>query len=249
MPLSIVWECSPVTQTSNGKPDKFYWFDQALAGESDQIKARVQNIVLKYGIDPEDEFFIIFTALGKLQVLIEDSPNDWQQLFTGFQEELNRWSQTNLQTLKALSTRAVQLERLIATLETLSTTSTKSTKASIVLMGELSSLRRTLKTTNDRPPPCLPPLDLALTQLEVLSRSLQETLNRPTMPPAWTWSARSPLTWGLSALLALNLAGVGVIYFNQKDQAQKVDWLLYKGNRYECLAGIKRQNSPECQGL
>ena len=50
------------------------WLDKALEGKPPEIKARVLEIILKMGIDPENEFFVIFVALGQLQVLIEDSP-------------------------------------------------------------------------------------------------------------------------------------------------------------------------------
>ena len=73
----------------NGQSDKTQWLDKALEGSPPETKARVLEIILKYKIDPDNEFFMIFVALGSLQILIEQSPQDWQVLFENFQEELN----------------------------------------------------------------------------------------------------------------------------------------------------------------
>ncbi|MCU0533575.1 MAG: hypothetical protein MUD14_06735 [Hydrococcus sp. Prado102] len=35
------------------------WLDKALEGKPSEIKARVLEIILKMGIDPENEFFVI----------------------------------------------------------------------------------------------------------------------------------------------------------------------------------------------
>ena len=88
------------------------WLDKALEGKPPEIKARVLEIILKMGIDPENEFFVIFVALGQLQVLIEDSPSEWKHLFEGFQEELGEWATTNVETLSHLTHKTLAMERL-----------------------------------------------------------------------------------------------------------------------------------------
>ncbi len=88
------------------------WLDKALEGKPPEIKARVLEIILKMGIDPENEFLVIFVALGQLQVLIEDSPSEWKHLFEGFQEELGEWATTNVETLSHLTHKTLAMERL-----------------------------------------------------------------------------------------------------------------------------------------
>ncbi len=101
--------------STNGKSfrdSRTHWLDKALEGKPPSVKARVLEIILKMGIDPEDEFFIIFVALGQLQVLIEDSPNDWKNLFAEFERELDEWATTNVETLSQLNHKTEALEEL-----------------------------------------------------------------------------------------------------------------------------------------
>ena len=77
---------------TNGKTNgKYDVLDQVLSEQEPEKKARVLEIILKYNIDPRDEFFIIFVALGHLQILMEESPQNWGNLFQSFEGELNQW--------------------------------------------------------------------------------------------------------------------------------------------------------------
>ena len=98
------------------------WLDKALEGKPSEIKARVLEIILKMGIDPENEFFVIFVALGQLQVLIEDSPSQWKDLFEDFREELGEWATTNVETLSHLTHKTQTMERLAQSSERLGDT-------------------------------------------------------------------------------------------------------------------------------
>lgn len=72
-----------------------YWLDKALEGQSPEIKARVLELILKMGIEPEDEFFVIFVAIGQLQVLLLEAPERWKEIFSGFIEQLEQLAQTS----------------------------------------------------------------------------------------------------------------------------------------------------------
>jgi hypothetical protein len=82
-------------------------------GRDDATKARVLDLVLRLGISPHDELFVIMIALNHLQLLIEDAPQDWQTLFSDFQGELEEWSKINLDTLDAIIRKAEQ-EQILA---------------------------------------------------------------------------------------------------------------------------------------
>jgi hypothetical protein len=99
--------------------NKTLWLDKALDGQSAQIKARVLEIILKYGIDPQNEFFIIFVALGQLQVLLENSPNEWEGVFQSFHNELDQWTDTNLKILESLVSKAEATDLLAQSLKEL----------------------------------------------------------------------------------------------------------------------------------
>lgn len=77
--------------SSNGKT-AIDLLDRVLLGKPDETKAKVLELLLRLGISPEDELFLVMIALGQLQVLVEDTPNDWQALFVKFQEELRSGS-------------------------------------------------------------------------------------------------------------------------------------------------------------
>jgi hypothetical protein len=92
--------------------------DHALAGRSDEEKVRVLNLILKMGVSPEDEFWLIFIALGQVQILIEDIP---PQLDI-FRERLEQWTETNLRTLGALAGEAKRMVELTTLLGELTST-------------------------------------------------------------------------------------------------------------------------------
>ena len=47
--------------------------DQALEGQSAEVKARVLAIIIRYNIDVRNEFFLIFVAIGHLLAIVEKS--------------------------------------------------------------------------------------------------------------------------------------------------------------------------------
>ncbi|AFY72003.1 hypothetical protein Pse7367_3779 (plasmid) [Thalassoporum mexicanum PCC 7367] len=79
---------------------RMHWLDKALAGQPTEVKARVLEIILKYDIDPENEFFMIFVAIGQLITLTETVPDDWQILFRSFTQDLEGWTIQTLQTME-----------------------------------------------------------------------------------------------------------------------------------------------------
>ena len=89
-------------EAQKGQLDATPWLDMALDGYPEETKVRVLEIIQKYKIDENDEFFVLFVAFGHLQVLIEDTPQDWQELFLGFEQQLFAWTETNLKTLASL---------------------------------------------------------------------------------------------------------------------------------------------------
>jgi thiamine kinase-like enzyme len=80
--------------------------DRMLEGKPDAAKARVLNLVYRLKIDANDPLFLVMTAMGYLQTLIEDSPQEWEETFAAFREELNAWTELHLETLETLAKRA-----------------------------------------------------------------------------------------------------------------------------------------------
>lgn len=114
------------------------WLDRALQGTSPATKARVLDMMLRYGIEPENEFFMIFVAIGQLIALTETAPATWQDLFTTFQDDLAQWTTTHRTTLELLATKAETSEQLAETAQAL-------TKALLELTQALSEQQQRSK--------------------------------------------------------------------------------------------------------
>jgi hypothetical protein len=62
--------------------------DLAIRGKDDAFKARVWEIVVQTGIAPDDPAFLLMVAMGRLEVLLEDSPKEMETLFDQWQTQL-----------------------------------------------------------------------------------------------------------------------------------------------------------------
>ena len=60
--------------------------DLAIRGKDDAFKARVWEIVVQTGLDPDDPAFLMMIATGRLQVLLEDSPQEMETMFDQWQK-------------------------------------------------------------------------------------------------------------------------------------------------------------------
>ena len=241
--------------------------EQLLNGRSETIKANVLSYIIKYQIDPQDEFFIIFVALGTLETLIETSPKEWQQLFEGFGGKLDKWADTNLETLTAISQKATTTERLGSTAEELANSSkslgnclTKFLEVCGEQMSQLQESNALLTNYLSQSPKSktnskdsgslktgLSQLESKIDNLNSLVKELEKS-NRPNLSKIWVW--KDSLLCGLVTIVLLTTVSFGV---NQnrvsQSTSQKVQWLLQKANRMDCRMGIKKPGSPECKGL
>ena len=235
--------------------------EQLLNGRSETIRANVLNYMVKYKMNPEHEFFMIFVALGTLETLIETSPNEWQELFKGFQGELKEWSDTNQETFHLISEKASITERLASNSESLANTLTKFLEASAEQTSRLrevnslltnfqsqsQTLQTKLKNLGEKNNSQLSQLESKVHKLNSLIEN-QEKSHPPDLRKIWTWKDSvvfSLLTIALLATVYFNVGQNRVVQHNN----QIVQWLLYKANRQECLTGIKKPDSPECQGF
>ncbi|MCC5669848.1 DUF2207 domain-containing protein [Nostoc sp. CHAB 5784] len=68
--------------------------DLAIRGKDDSFKARVWEIVVQTGLDPDDPAFLMMIATGRLQVLLEDNPKEMEAMFDLWQTQLYDYLQT-----------------------------------------------------------------------------------------------------------------------------------------------------------
>lgn len=125
--------------TSNNGKTAQDLLDRVLLGKPEETKAKVLELVLRLGINPQDELFLIMIALNHLQVLIEDAPHDWQALFIEFSGELAEWSEVNRATLDSIIRKAEHEEILAKTSQQLVTSLSDLTAFSKELMKRLGN--------------------------------------------------------------------------------------------------------------
>lgn len=102
-----------MNDTQNGHSKAQDLLERMLEGKPDAAKARVLNLVYRLRLDANDPLFLVMIAMNYLQVLIEDSPQEWENTFASFKEELDKWTELHLATLESLARRA-ESERTLA---------------------------------------------------------------------------------------------------------------------------------------
>ena len=234
--------------------------DQLLRGRSDTIRANVLSYVVKYKIDPQDEFFIIFVALGTLETLIETSPQEWQQLFEGFQGELETWSNTNQETLTLISQKASITEELASNSKSLNNSLKAFLEvceglikplqtANSLLMNSLSQLQTSeteLKNSVEKNSNRFSQLESEVKKLNLTIEN--QSKSNPLNKKGGVWKDNLLIGLITTILLMTGYFGFTQHRVNQSTN-QRVQWLLEKANRLDCRMGIKKPGSPECKGL
>jgi hypothetical protein len=64
--------------------------EQVLQDKDDTFKARVLQLVVATGIDPSDPVFLLLTATGRLEVMLEDAPKSLERLLKTWASEFWR---------------------------------------------------------------------------------------------------------------------------------------------------------------
>ena len=243
---------------------KAAWLDQALADQPPTTRAKVLDFALKFGVEADDsDFWMLIAAVGFLHTIVESAPQEWRGLFDNFTNTLEQWTTTNQQLLQAYTikaetdaTQAELIRELALTLRALATliheqkqalarlgsTSTTQNPLSGVIPQtatlQLNAVQRQLEHLNET-------MVVALQRVSNLNRSPNET------PPAH--QSRNALLSVSASVFGLLLVGIGavscVLLQGQQRQAEQIQWLLYKANRAECLAGVQPPDSEVCQGL
>ena len=117
----------------------------SLQNESAEHRAKVLEFVLDWDINPNEEFFLIFAAIGHLKVLIEQAPEDIRQLFKSVLQELDEWSQITTEKLQIDSQHIKVTESLAQSSKALGTALNSLDITSTQLLEQLKSLPELLK--------------------------------------------------------------------------------------------------------
>ncbi|KAB8318210.1 hypothetical protein SD81_017165 [Tolypothrix campylonemoides VB511288] len=118
---------------------------KALENESAEHRADVLQFVLDWNIHPDEEFFVIFAAIGHLKILIEQAPEDIRQLFKSVLQELDEWSLLTTEKLQIDSQHIKVTESLAQSSKALGTALNSLDVTSHQLLEQLKSLPELLR--------------------------------------------------------------------------------------------------------
>lgn len=226
--------------------------DQALDGQSAEVKARVLAIIIRYDIDVRNEFFLVFVAIGHLLAIVEEAPENWRALFDEFERKLDEWSEQNLRTLAAVQKQGQEAERMSRSFLKLTDSLKLSNDRTLSLQETLKGLSKDLSRLTSSLGEIRGESRSVASRTEALSQRFSKTeseLKDMASRVDWTWS----INWGLTTSILLLSMMFGWTLWRQQsiiaEQNQRLGWLLMKANREECWNGIKPADDPLCQQL
>jgi len=235
--------------TKRRDPEQIY--RDVMAKFDAQTRDRIQGVIIDYGVEKADPFFLIFLAMGHLLTLVETAPEHWQTLFDEFKGDLDAWTTQNLRTLEAINHQSQISDRLIRSFQALSNLTTSSSDETKKLNKELTRLNGELTQFKDS-------LMQAAARTEENSLALLKRFKRTEQQVE---ALESQQIWILNcslAVLAVVLFGglfshwrlMQEVEFAQRllvDERKRSIWVLEKANRAECWYGIKPASDPQCQ--
>ena len=221
-----------------------------LKGASTEAKARVRNVLLRFGIEPDHEFYIIFVAIGQLLILVEEAPENWRALFDDVHRELKQWSQENFKSLQSIQRHAQTSAELIAVLKQLLDSMKVSEGRSSETKATLQALRLKLSSIESSLDSILASSSHNQSSLDRLSSQMNE-LSESANRREWISIFSLLMTVWVAGLLVFNYWSMtrrlNVQELLVRRQTERIDWLLEKANREECLTGMKPASDPQCR--
>lgn len=190
---------------------------KALQNQSAEHRARVAEFVIDWQIDPNEEFFLIFAAIGHLKVLLEDAPQRLEGAYQPLFVELDQWMNLFSQQMKTYREEAEIINNLAQGCNRLGTTSAAldlTTKQQLEQLQsftrlltdlkqvavEVSSLRREMGVIN------------TLKQgQDSLGAKMERMMVAKSNDAAGRWNVNSRgLTWLVTFLIVVNAFGCAV---------------------------------------
>lgn len=65
--------------------------EDVLEGMDLDTKSRIHQIARQYDIPSNDPLFVVLAATGRLEVLVEQAPSTWDEIFKGHIAQLDQW--------------------------------------------------------------------------------------------------------------------------------------------------------------
>ena len=224
--------------------------DQALDGQSAEVKARVLAIIIRYNIDVRNEFFLILVAIGHLLAIVEESPENWRSLFDDFKGELDEWTDANLRTLEAIHQQGAAQERMSQSFLKLTDSILNSNGKTEALQKDLIRLSKTLgsltSSLNQITQDSRQNRDAISTVRSDISKLVTGLLNVKKSAEAAS-SISSWVVVGCGVVVVL----LGIGFWRQQqtleEHSKRLEWIQQKAEREECLNGIVSADEGYCQ--
>ncbi|MBP5977545.1 hypothetical protein HW132_33755, partial [Brasilonema sp. CT11] len=208
----------------NGKNSDL--LDRAMRDLTPEQRARTLDLVLRLGIDRDDPLFLVTLAIGQLQTLVQDAPEEWRKSFESFSQFLESWTQTNLQMFAAVTKQAEATEtvgqvskELITSLTALTRVLTAQSQTPQTSAPDWQNLERKLNdwqsVTQHR-----------LTSIEASLKNQKSAGNMRNISTGWNgdrierWSVNGLLL----VLLVMSGGGWLVLWQGQQQNSQRLQW-------------------------
>ena len=224
--------------------------DQALDGQSAEVKARVLAIIIRYNIDVRNEFFLIFVAIGHLLAIVEESPENWRSLFDDFKGELDEWTSANLRTLEAIHQQGAAQERMSQSFLKLTDSILNSNGKTETLHSDLIKLSRTLDSLTSSLKQVQQDSQSSKVAIVGLNKKFEVTEDiQKSVSSIGEWISVS--SFALVATGLLLTGGLSWGFWQQQqtlnEHSERLQWIQQKAEREECLNGIVSPDESYCQ--
>ncbi|MEM9502617.1 MAG: DUF6753 family protein [Cyanobacteria bacterium P01_E01_bin.43] len=224
--------------------------DQALDGQSAEVKARVLAIIIRYNIDVRNEFFLIFVAIGHLLAIVEESPENWRALFDDFKGELDEWTDANLRTLEAIHQQGAAQERMSQSFLKLTDSILNSNGKTEALQSDLISLSKTLRGLTNSLNQITRDSSSNRDAIRSVNSDLATLLKGLVNVKKSAEEASNTSGWvAIGCVVMVVLLGIG--FWRQQQMlaqhSEYLQWIQKKAEREECLNGIVSADEGYCQ--
>lgn len=241
--------------------------DKALDGETDAVKARVLDLVLASGINPEEEFFLLSLGLNHIKVLLHEAPTQLQSWSVAFQQTLDAWASSHAQTLQVIAQKAEATAALTDTAGQLATLLTSHTQTCNALIRQLQAAHHAWgeswaqqTTVNaeilETLRVLLPTIEQQTAQLKTLASEVKAGRYSDPLTALGLrssgWKHAVIHVAAFSAIIgSIAMSTFAVFYIQDRAMhqamAERIEYLLQKQNRRDCLEGVLLPESPLCQ--
>lgn len=244
--------------------------ERFLADKPEADKALILQMLIDLEISPDEEFFAIIIGLGYLQGLPLQAPRQLHTWSEQLQQQLDSWQASYGQTLTLLADKATATAALSETATQLSSNLTTITQVCNALMRQLQNSYHAWgesweqqEQVNGATHATLLEIQQQLVTLTQAIQSLSASSKPADLPdPLLALGMGRSTVWqrctvwvalGYTVLSSATLITLAVVYIRDRPllhrTAERVEYLLQKQNRRDCVEGVLAPENPLCSAM